>query len=475
MLQLLELPQLGDTPIVEVSGTGEDGLAILIEDAPDHFTVFDGKRRSTHGKRAAPNPGEASDEPPPPTFRRVSEPQIEEPQVESWSGSRHSRHDDPWRVLAIASVLQRKGARHTVDVLLRRLAHDPPELRALVSELVAERRITEACHAYATGATHDEYERLLSRVLEPEGTRAARDAKELLAWSRAPRDPSPPPTSALEALVERRIAALADERCREEGSRSSWLFHPGDNSQLPGSVADLVALGHTAQAALERVKDDRHPSRCISGDYLAVAAYLGSVGWLAREALSEIGTRVDATDVECSWSIGQDREAVGLVPAALARRDLPAAFAILKSARGRLRVKMLDALAASKDARITAFLIEEASSAPVLAARVRAAEALRARGDARWSRLAATAIDAALRAERTYGERCDRDLTLAHWQAVWDADPASAIEPIAAGFESYGPGTKLDAGREVLSAVLQRSFNTSCAAKRPPPRPGSSR
>jgi hypothetical protein len=200
------------------------------------------------------------------------------------------------------------------------------------------------------------------------------------------------------------------------------------------------------------------PSACPSDPRrIAKTRGLVTIGELAERARHQITrsrkTPVDASDVECERQQGHDTEAEDLVSGALAKGHVDAAFAIVKSAAGRLRVQMVGRLAMSSDPRVMAFLLDEATSAPVLGARMRAIDALLGRPEMRV-RLAATAIDAAMRRQGPQDDRCDRDLVLDRWGRLLDADAVTALAPVATGFASYGPQAKLAVVHRVLQLVL---------------------
>lgn len=474
----LAFPDTAGKPFVLVSDLPQP--QVLLEDAADHFTVFDGVHRRRYEKTL---PAPDSDAPLPAHFDRLDDEQLV-------SRSTSFRYD-PRRLLFLAAVLQRKGASRAAQQLVQPVVRTRRELRQLVREVAAARFVNEATTRYAAGGAREDYERELAQAIAFEGTETAREAQSRLTSSRTAKPPPPPPRSALDTLIEARIDALAEERCAHG---SPW------SGRLEGAAARIVALGLSAEPALARIKADPRPSRCVTGDGYPESATGGiceidpaacpspdrphleglvPVGELARRAHAVLTRDLGAPsepsavgDLECDPSHGHDEEAEQLVSSALDAGDVAAALAITTSATGRLRVQMIGRLARSTDARVMAFLLGEATSSLVFGARVRAAEALRAHGDSRWARLTGDTIDAAMRTAHPREERCDRDLVLDRWRAVLQADSAAALAalaPVAAGFALYGPRAKLDIVQPVLRAVFVEPLPPGAAGTRAQP------
>jgi hypothetical protein len=322
----------------------------------------------------------------------------------------------------------------------------------------------QAVTRHAAGAPRLEVERALAVAARMEGDGAAY-ARELLPKLRAFDDPDArsgktAPSTRLDTLVQTRLAALRDAPC--EG----WAWELG--SQWPGSspLGGVRALGLTAVPALQAVIDDARPTRCIENAYeqhVRTAGRprvlrLGSFGDLARSVIEAIlrGRGYDPTDVECGHD-GHDPQLLGLVDVALTKNDVKAAIAIAEHALGRNRVEMVRRLAAASHAEAKAFVKREAEEGPVFLARLEAAKARAARGDAAWAKSLAGPVGDALAAEDASGPtRCDAK-TMAYdgLPVLLRFAPGIALATVSDRFAGYGPGARILVTRTLASHALE--------------------
>lgn len=458
-LELVNLPDLRGKPLVLV----QNKAVFLVEEDDADITVFDGLESVTIRWGETPRFKPLDDL----TAHRL---------LTAGSGLLSTL-----KAVVIASMLERGSRRNLASSVLRRRAGGTAQLRSLVQEGVSRVAAREAIRRHADGGSLVEFERALRRIALLSGTRGAKVAGDLLAALSGPRPPEPVMKTPLDVLVWARVRALAEERCTAAvGPRG-----PGDAPRR-----NLRGLGLSAVAALEQIKDDTYPSRCtnafegddetasicdVSPDACGSAEdidipNLVTVGQLAKGELSRLAsprTQIDLSDVECDRTRDYaDTMVLGFVEAALAAGELAAASTIVKSARGLLRVRLVDLISARGGAASRPFLEEEARSGPVLQARMRAVNILAIMGDTSAVASLAPLIDGAIRAVDGGGMRCD------HWSFTGDGfnlllnfAPTDALELLRQSFPGYGPRAQLLVVFRLLTLIPAATASAAAIAK----------
>ena len=324
----------------------------------------------------------------------------------------------------------------------------------------------ESLKRFSADGSHEELARSLSGIAA-NPTSAGRTAKAILGMLRAPPAFDPKPTVPLgaivDALLKRQIDALVYERCV-----------PRDDGAPNAIVASLIGFGYTALDALETAKSDRRLSRCVGvssddsicsidpsacptgpGPALPSVRTVGSLAAFALQAIVPSGEALDRSDLECNDRGGGDQTIDGLVEHALREREHAQAVALTRRSLGRMRLRLVTMIATTRSPsdETKAFLVEEATNGPVLAARMRAAHALRDARDIRWPPLAAKTIDAALRGDDVIRERerCDRSMVESELRTMLEKFPKEMLTAMSSGFASYAVRRKVDAIDAVLS------------------------
>lgn len=325
----------------------------------------------------------------------------------------------------------------------------------------------EALKHFGAGGTREELARALSGIAD-HPTAAGRTAKAIQASLSAPRAFDPKPTAPFASDFDMMVMKSATEGLYDERCVTT------ENGTYP-SVRTMISFGYTALDTLEMAKTDRRLSRCVGvpsddsicsidpsacpsgpGPALPSVRTVGSLAASALRTLVPSGPPVDRSDLECVEGAGSERTLDGLVQQAVKTDVQARAVALVRFTLGNMRLRLVSMIAEMRPAagtELRAFLVDEATNGPVLAARMRAAFALRDDKDIRWPPLAAKTIDLALRGDDVIRERerCDRHKVEGELPKMLEKFPKDMLTAMSAGFASYRVPAKVRAIDMVLS------------------------